>query len=261
MLTYAQLEQYYPDRIGKAAPRRMLVEYLQYELLDSLYKEKGSEHLSFIGGTAVRIGYHSGRFSEYLDFDNFGLGFQDFQKLLEQVVKDMKLKGFSIEFRFVEKGAYHCYIKFPELLQREKLTGHANEKILVRIDAQRKERPTDDSRPLVFTMNKFEIYREILINPADIILAQKLLAIAGRKNAKGRDFYDVSFLYGLIEPNWPYIERAFGTTRKEFQKNILKRVTELNFDSLAKDVEPFLFRPKDADRVRLFRRFIGEKLG
>ena len=51
----------------------MLVEYLQYELLDSLFKNKAVAALSFIGGTSIRILHDSPRFSEDLDFDNFGL--------------------------------------------------------------------------------------------------------------------------------------------------------------------------------------------
>ena len=53
----------------------MLVEYLQYELLDSLFKDAAAAELSFIGGTAIRILHDSPRFSEDLDFDNFGLSF------------------------------------------------------------------------------------------------------------------------------------------------------------------------------------------
>lgn len=258
MLTYAQLASFYTPEEVVRLPKGILVEYLQHELLDSLYKQKGSELLSFMGGTAIRIGHGGTRFSEDLDFDNFGLSYERFQALLEDVVKDMKLKGCRVEFRFVRKGAYHCYIRFPDLLHREHLSEHTDEKILVRIDVTEKEKLF---QPLVYTINRFDIYREILLNPADIILSQKLIAILWRKREKGRDFFDVSFLYGITQPNWRYIETFLGTTRETFQQAILRRCEKLDFKALASDVEPFLQKPGQRSRVGGFQRFIQQAFG
>lgn len=79
----------------------MLVEYLQYELLDSLFKDATAAELSFIGGTAIRILHDSPRFSEDLDFDNFGLSFTRFESLLKTACRDMEYKGFLIEYRLI----------------------------------------------------------------------------------------------------------------------------------------------------------------
>jgi predicted nucleotidyltransferase component of viral defense system len=70
MLTVAQISGYFPLPLGQRNPRGMLVEYLQHELLDSLYKNEAAGRLSFIGGTAIRILHDSPRFSEDLDFGN-----------------------------------------------------------------------------------------------------------------------------------------------------------------------------------------------
>lgn len=43
-------------------------EYIQHLFLSSLYKQKGTDILLFKGGTALRIVFHSPRFSEDLDF-------------------------------------------------------------------------------------------------------------------------------------------------------------------------------------------------
>lgn len=50
MLTYSKIAENYSPEIIQRNPRAILVEYLQYELLDSIFKQKGSENLSFIGG-------------------------------------------------------------------------------------------------------------------------------------------------------------------------------------------------------------------
>jgi len=67
MLTFDQIKKVYPEEVLIKNPRAVLVEYLQHEILDSIYKQPGSENLSFIGGTAIRIVYESKRFSEDLD--------------------------------------------------------------------------------------------------------------------------------------------------------------------------------------------------
>jgi len=256
MLTLPQLKQYYLDT--KTAPAKsILVEYLQYEILDSLYKQKKSSQLSFIGGTAIRIVRDGNRFSEDLDFDNFGLSFPDFQELMDEVIVDMKLKGFVMEARLIEKGAYHCYIKFPHLLQQAGLSSAFQEKILVRIDTVRKEKVFE---PEIYTLNKFDMYRNILTNPIDIALSQKLITILERKREKGRDFYDASFLYGKTQPDFVYIEKALSITKETFIQKLLERCENLDYAFLAKDVEPFLIDPAQSDRVVHFKEFIQKQL-
>lgn len=256
MLTFEQLKQYY-GTMRAASPKSMLVEYVQCELLDSLFKQEASRHLSFIGGTAIRIVYGGARFSEDLDFDNFGLSFENFQKLAEAVVDDMKLKGFAVEFRTIEKGAYHCYVKFPHILRSANLAVMPEEKILVRIDTMQKDLIF---HPDTYILNKFDLYRNINVNPVDIILSQKLIAILGRKREKGRDFFDVSYLYGLTQPNFAYLEAVLQINKDEFIKRMFERCDQLDFSALAKDVEPFLMKTEQSARVVDFKNFIKKQL-
>lgn len=257
MYNLEQIKNEYPESLGEYHIKNLLVEYLQYELLDSIYKEKGSEKLSFIGGTALRIVYGTQRFSEDLDFDNFGLSFDDFRKLLENVVTDMSNKGYEIEYRFIEKGAFHCYIKFPKVLFSNNLSGNDDEKILIRIDTAQKEKlfPTKS-----FLLNKFGVYRRIITNPESVILVQKIMAILERKRAKGRDFYDVSYLLGLTMPDYEYLEKIGEIKKEDFKGKILKRVEELDLKELAEDVRQFLINPGDVERVLSFKEFIEQKL-
>lgn len=257
MQTYIQIKEKYSPEIVQRNPRAVLVEYLQYELLDSIFKQKGSENLSFIGGTAIRLAYGSSRFSEDLDFDNFGLSFSEFGKMLELIIRDMENKGFLLEFRMVEKGAYHCYIKFPEILKINGLPNQPNEKILVRIDAVHKKKIFEPRQHL---LDGFDVYRRILVNPVDVILSQKLVTILERKREKGRDFYDTSFLLGLTDPNYEYLEKQYGISKSELLARLEKRMDSLNFKELTKDVLPFLIKPDDQERVLSFREYIEQKL-
>lgn len=252
MLTLEQIKEYFPDQVVKKNPRGILVEYLQYELLDSLFKLKEAASLSFIGGTAIRMLQQSPRFSEDLDFDNFGLTFGQFEEALQKACRDMKAKGFLVEYRTVERGAYHCYLKFPEILYKSGISSHASEKILIRIDTEPKER---FYKPRMYLLNKFTLYRQILTAPASILLSQKMMTVLQRKREKGRDLFDVSILMGVAEPDFDYMARYLSLGKEEIIDQFTRRVEELDLKFLAKDVEPFLFLPEQKERVLTFREY------
>lgn len=257
MLTLQQIYNEYPGLPQASSHRRdVLVEYIQHELLDSIFKQKAAVHLSFIGGTAIRIVYGSERFSEDLDFDNFGLSFEEFQQLLDSVVVDMRAKLFEVEYRFVEKGAYHCYVRFPHQLQTNNLSPLVHEKILIRVDAMRKQKLRE---PKIFELNKFNRFRPIQVNSIDVILAQKLIAIKERHREKGRDLYDVHFLYGKTSPDEVYLAEMTGMTVPEFYAATYARCTTFNIDDLAADVLPLLVDAGQVERVRRFMPLIEQK--
>lgn len=252
MLTLEQIREYFPEQVVKRNPRGILVEYLQYELLDSLFKLKEAAFLSFIGGTAIRMLQQSPRFSEDLDFDNFGLTFGQFEEALQKACRDMKAKGFLVEYRTVEQKAYHCYLKFPEILYKSGISSHASEKILIRIDTEPKER---FYKPQMYLLNKFTLYRQILTAPPSILLSQKMMTVLQRKREKGRDLFDVSILMGVAEPDFEYMAGYLSLGKEEIIDQFTRKVEELDLKFLAKDVEPFLFSPEQKERVLTFREY------
>jgi len=256
MLSVEELKKEYQEDISKKNLKAILVEYLQYELLDSIFKQDKSNNLSFIGGTAIRIVYNGNRFSEDLDFDNFGLSFDDFENLLNSSIKDMENKGFEMEIRFVEKGAYHCYIKFPKLLFKNQLSEYIDEKILVRIDAVYKKKNINSN---IFLLNGFSVFRKIIVNPPDIILSQKIIAIMEREREKGRDLYDVSFLLSRYEPNYEYLKNFGINNSFELKNKLLKRIKKFDLKKMASDVLPFLINPEEEDRILYFEDYINQK--
>ena len=250
MLTIEQIAAYFPQAVFRKNPRGALVEYLQYELLDSMFKDPAARYLSFIGGTAVRIVHHSIRFSEDLDFDSFGLSFENFESLLSSACRDMMYKGFVVEYRMVQRGAYHCYIRFPQILYESGISPDKGSKILLQVDTEPKE-PV--YRPAVIVLNRFSVFRRILAAPPEILLAQKMAAVLYRKREKGRDLFDVSFLAGITIPDFGFIKKCLGMEKDAFIHLFSQRLDELDFDFLGKDVETFLFDPEQKDRVVYFR--------
>ena len=250
VLTLDQIKTYFPESVYRRNPQGALVEYLQHELLDSLFKEPGSRDLAFIGGTCIRILHQSVRFSEDLDFDNFGLSFEEFESLLIKTCRDMEYKGFIIEYSLKERAAFHCHIRFPELLFKTGISPDRGKKILISVDTEIKER---NYAPLVSILNRFTVFRRIIAAPLPVLMAQKMMAVIYRPREKGRDLFDLSFLIGLTRPDFAYIEKSLGVEKHEFIHLFESRLDQLDLDFLARDVEPFLFEPNQKERVLFFR--------
>jgi predicted nucleotidyltransferase component of viral defense system len=256
MISIEELKRYYPSL--KGFDRSILREYLQYKILDIIFKSKIAGKLSFLGGTAIKICHGSKRFSEDLDFDNFNLSEDEFAEMSFIIKKELSLEGYEVEIRNVFKGTFRCYIKIPKILYNNKLSDLEGEKILIQIDTA----PHDFRyKPNNFLLENFEVFRNIKATPADIILSQKIAAIFGRKRAKGRDFYDVSYLMGITDFSFEYLDFKFGIKNKaELKKELLKKTENFNFKELLRDCLPFLTNPNDQERILSFRKYIEQKL-
>jgi len=256
MLSLEQIKKYYPNHL-EGFERFMLREYLQYKILEILFESQYADKFAFIGGTALRIVHENNRFSEDLDFDNFSITEEIFSKVTDEIKYGLELEGYQVEFRNVSKAAYHCYIRFPNLLYNNKLSGHSEEKILIRLDT---EAQFFDFKPESFLLNKFDVFTQIKVTPLDILLAQKFLTILERKQSKGRDFYDVVFLLGKnILPNYDFLNQKVSITNGHKLKSaILERINPFNMQELAEDVRPFLFKMKDMKKVEMFREYLKQ---
>lgn len=256
MLSLEHITPFFPETMRKF-PRSMLREYLQYKILAQIFDTPVGSKLSFLGGTALRIIHGNARFSEDLDFDNFGVSPEEFAKLANEIRKKLALEGVATRTRVVAKNAFRCYINIPAILHREHLSPHPEETILIQIDTLPHHFSYEPERRI---LNKFDVFSEILVTPATLILAQKIVAAFDRKRAKGRDFYDIVFLLSQnILPDSAYLAATIGIrSPAELKHHILEQCAPLDFHKLASDVEPFLFQPKDKSRVTLFREYISQ---
>jgi predicted nucleotidyltransferase component of viral defense system len=229
-------------------------EYLQHKILSIVFEQKLGRKLSFLGGTALRIVHGNRRFSEDLNFDNFGLKMSDFEKIISTVKMELEKEGFLVETRIVAKGAFRCYIRFPEILYRYGLAGAREEKILIQIDTLAHGVKYD---PDIHLLNKFDVFREIRTAPPDIILSQKIFAIFNRKRNLGRDYFDIVFLLSKTRPNFKYLKAKMGIkTMPELKKKLLQKCKRLDFNALARDVEPFLFDKDGKEKVLKFQKVV-----
>ena len=256
MLSLQEIKPYYPENL-QSYERFIIREYLQYKILEIVFETPYQSKLSFLGGTCLRIVYNNNRFSEDLDFDNFKLSMDDFNAITVLVRRELEKLGYDVEMRNVHKGAYHCYIRFPELLYNEGLSDHREEKILIQLDTESHEFYYKPDQPV---LNKFDVFTQINVTPADLLLAQKFFAIINRKRNKGRDFYDIIFLLGLGQtPNYNYLKAKIGIEDpNDLRSMVLEKCLELNMEEMAADVKPFLFNPKDDKKILLFPKYMEQ---
>lgn len=258
MLTFPSIAAAFPPHL-QAFQKNMLREYLQYKILAAMFSSELGAKFSFLGGTALCLVHKNTRFSEDLDFDNIGVSAGEFETLGGYLQAEMQKEGFETEIRSVYKGAFRLYIRFPKVLYEAGLSPLIEEKVLIQIDTVPHNYMYE---PEVVILNKFDVFASIRATPKPILLAQKYYAACNRKRAKGRDFFDIVFLHGLgVTPDYGYLTKNIGvTSSEELRKYVENYIKELDFETLAKDVEPFLFNSKDKQRVSLFPQFFKQAL-
>ena len=253
MISLPNIEKYYPEN-EKPFKRNILREYLQYKILEIIFNSKIGGQISFLGGTALRIIYGNSRFSEDLDFDNFGLTEKQFATLADEIKKGLELQGYEVEIKNVFKGAYRSYIKMPGVLFDNELSDLRQEKIMIQIDTAPHNFGYERDLKII---NKFDVFTQVYTTPKAILLSQKIYAALNREWAKGRDFFDIVFLLPQTKPDYGYLQLKLGIKNgAELKNELLAKVRDFNFAELAQDAAPFLFNTGDSKKIEMFIPYI-----
>jgi len=252
MLNQTSIESYFPENERKFK-RGILREYMQCKILELIFDSPYADKLVFLGGTAVRIVHDSRRFSEDLDFDNLGLDATAFDALADRIKTGLERSGLRVEIRTIHKRTYRIYLKISDVLFANGISPMANEKLMIQIDAAPQGFDYAKQRVL---LKKFDVLTQIFVVPIDLLLAQKIVAALDRKRAKGRDFFDIVFLWNKTKPDYKYLEEKLDIRDQAALKSAFrKRISSLDMESLSVDAEPFLIDPTGDKKIRLFREF------
>lgn len=253
MLELKEIEKLYPENV-RLYKKNILREYLQYKILEKIFKTKYSIKLSFIGGTALRIVHNSSRFSEDIDFNNFDLSQVEFENLSINIEREMELEGYKVERRNTFKESFRCYFKILNILYENNISDYPHEKLLIQIDTISQGIDYKSEKVL---LNKFDIFTQIRITPLDILLSQKIWTIFNRKRDKGRDYFDIVFLLSRTKPNYYYLKKKLNINNSEdLKKRLLSKCESTDFNKLVKDIEPFVINSDELKRVTLFGEYI-----
>lgn len=256
MLVLSEIEKNYPESL-RGFKRFILREYLQHKILQLIYDSEYAPQLVFLGGTCLRIVHGNTRFSEEIDFDNIALKEETFEKIVLLISKQLEQEGYQVEMKIIYKGAYHCYIRFPELLYKEGLSGHTEEKILIQLDTEPQQY---DFTPQRYILNRFDVFTTMFVTPLEILLAQKMYAIINRERNKGRDFYDTVFILSKInQPDYDYLKLKLNISNaKQLKEAVLHKCQLIDMKEMARDVQPFLFNPADVKKVVSFEEYLKQ---
>lgn len=253
MINLESIKKYYSPK-EQVFEQFILKEYLQYQILDIIFSSEFWEKLSFLWWTAIRLIHNSTRFSEDLDFDNFWLDENAFEKLSFYIQKELNLLWYDVEIKNVYKWAYRCYIRLPKILKELWFSDLEDEKILIQIDTVTQDYTYNSDKKFI---DKFDVYKLINVCPVDIILSKKIHALIDRKRTKWRDFFDIVYLYRFSKPDFNYLESKTWIKNTQELKNKLHIFTkDLDLKEISKDVQPFLLHQDEINRVINFRYFI-----
>lgn len=242
-------------RNNSAFDKHMLKEYLQLMILDFLSASSYAPKLSFIGGTNLRLILGIDRFSEDLDFDCKDMTEEEFMHMTDDVLAFLRSNDFNVEPRDKANPkltAFRRNIYFPGLLFEMNLTGHKEERFLIKVEAQ------DQGilyNPVIADVKGCGFFFPLQVPPKPILCAMKLSALITR--AKGRDFYDSMFLLSQTEPDYNFLKARSGISNKEELKAcLMERLEAVDLNKKSDDFNHLLFNPANSQKILRFKEFI-----
>jgi len=259
MIQVELIKNYFPAglRDNASFQKYMIKEYLQLLILDFLSTTAYIRKITFIGGTNLRLVKGIDRFSEDLDFDCKALSKEDFIEMTDAVFQFLHRSGMRVELRDKEKDrlkAYRRNIHFPELLFDLGLSGHKDERFLIKIEGQDQQ---IDYKPLMVNIKGCGFFFAFPVPSDEVLCAMKLSAMISRQ--KGRDFYDAMFLLGMVKPDYNFLAAQRGIHNLEELKlatvEILKTV---DLNKKTKDFEHLLINKTNCERILAVGEFIKE---
>jgi len=222
MLTRTQIQRLAQrNHIGMQAQER---DYLQHLLLMLLYSR--SQALIFKGGTALRLVYRGGRYSEDLDFSALvsgdpvaTVGSAELRSLWQTVVADLRDFGAEGEIRNTWEG--EVGLSFDVSYQGPLYDGRDRSKGKVRVDISLRGEPLATRRELV--RSEYDDVRPFVVTvlSPEHLLAEKVRALLVR--AKARDLYDI---WLLIEQGVHLDGDLSGQKLKLYEMNLTPAVVE-----------------------------------
>ncbi|GHT40047.1 hypothetical protein FACS189437_05050 [Bacteroidia bacterium] len=257
MIRIEQIINYFPPlvRDNADAKKHILKEYIELMVLDFLSKTPYIRKLVFIGGTNLRLVKGIDRFSEDLDFDCKNVSKQEFIEMTDEIIRFLNRFGLNAQPKDRDNErltAFRRSIYFPELLFDMDLSGHRDERFLLKVETQDQ---LVEYNPVTVNIQGCGFFFPFPVPPDAVLCSMKMAAMLAR--AKGRDFYDAMFLLSQTLPDFYFLEKRCGISNWQQLKekcHILLQTIDLNIKK--RDFEHLLFNKANSGKILLFKDFL-----
>lgn len=259
MIQIDAIKGYFPAEIRNNSlfDRYILKEYIQLLILDYLSATRFIRKITLIGGTNLRLVKGIDRFSEDLDFDCKKLSKDEFINMTDGVLQFLQRNGLDVLSKDRDTGklkAFRRSIYFPQLLFELGLTGHREERFLIKVES---EDHLIDYKPVLANIKGCGFFFPMSVPPDNTLCAMKVAAMLNRQ--KGRDFYDVMFLLGQTSPDYSFLaEKCEISSLKELKQATEKMFITVDLKKKMKDFEHLLFNRDNSKRILRVWDFIRE---
>ena len=250
MMQLEQIKNFFPEEIRENASyhKYMLKEYIQLLILDFLSSTPYVRKVVLIGGTNLRLTKGIDRFSEDLDFDCQGFSKEEFMEMTDAIINFLKRSGFRVQVRDRENkklSAFRRNILFPGLLFDLDLSGHREERFLIKVESEDQQ---VKYKPLLLNIKGCGFYFPFPVPPDGILCAMKLSAMLSRQ--KGRDFYDAMFLLAQSPPDYTFLsDRMHIHNLEELKASVSEILKSVDLNVKKKDFEHLLFQKRNSERI------------
>jgi len=258
MIQLEQVRNYFPATVrdNAAFGKHMIKEYLQLAILDFLSTTPYVRKTTFIGGTNLRLVKGIDRFSEDLDFDCKNFSKDEFFEMTDAVIRFLERSGWQVETRDRDNPKLTTFrrnIHFPKLLFDMGLSGHREERFLIKIESQDQG---VEYKPVIANISGCGFFFPFPVPSDGVLCSMKIAAMLAR--AKGRDFYDLMFLLGQAKPDYDFLGKRCGiATLEQLKSATAERLKTVDLKTKQRDFEHLLFNRGNSERVLRFGEFMA----
>ncbi|MBI5489792.1 MAG: nucleotidyl transferase AbiEii/AbiGii toxin family protein [Deltaproteobacteria bacterium] len=234
-------------------------EYVQLYLLRLLHEQGAMRRLAFLGGMALRILHSLPRFSENLDFCDVtaGGGRPDLPSVPPRLASGLLDAGYAASVKTRSARNVASWWFRLDALPRD-VGWSSDPRLALKVKVEIDLAPPDGA---VVETTLVQRFFPIALRHHDLpsLFAGKLHALLTRPYPKGRDWFDLVWYltekHGLA-PNLDLLRNALAQTGHDpsdahrWRKAARARLKSLDWNSVLRDVKPFLERQSDLEHLR-----------
>ena len=197
------------------------------------------------------------KYSEDLDFDSKSFTREEFMDMTDSIIQFLHRSGMRVEIRDRENKrlkAFRRSFHFPELMYELGLSGHRDERFLIKVESEDQQIQYKSSMAHIKGCGFFFPFPV----PTDgVLCSMKLSAMLSRQ--KGRDFYDAMFLLAQTKPDYSFLADKQGIHNLDELKAATKYILKgVELDLKKRDFEHLLFNKRNSERILYVNEFFQD---